>query len=179
MTDEVLDEVNLSTKPLIFKGKNVFTSPGVAAGYVILIFSTIAVLTTLISFFDGSTAVIKLIIMLFFFGMGYCMAFAKEAFIVDPVRKVYKKSTFYLGWSSTDWETLPKIESVTAMPKDYRYSVQNSITPSMTITESRYKVMLFVKDAERGIIVSYYWKKEAIRVGEELAAALKVNFELL
>lgn len=173
MKDIVLDNQEALDKPLIIKGKKHFLSPGIAAGYILLGAGVIGFINTL--FFAFSLPV--LIISLFVGLIGLILSTTREGFLLNFEKRRYCRCTFFLGKAYGTWVSLPDIDTINVVHVNYNYTVSNAITPSMTFKENNYKVMLYVKDAERGIIVSIYKKHEAYKVAKLLAATLMVPIE--
>ncbi|HYG39624.1 MAG TPA: hypothetical protein VD908_13435 [Cytophagales bacterium] len=173
MNEIVLDQEDHHSKPLIIKGKNHFTAPGIYAGYALVVAGGIGLIDSL--FFSFS--LVQFLITLFVCFLGLIFITTKEGFLLNSERKSYKDATFFLGKAYGTWVHLPEIEAVIVSPASFHYKVQNAITPEMTFREDLYKVMLYVKNADRGIIISLFKRSKALEVADTLSRRLRVPVE--
>ena len=161
---------------LTIKGKHQFTTPGIFLGYVLLPIGIFVLAVPL--FLNTNTSIIGHILCgLFITLIGLIYSSTKEEFFLDTDKMQYKKGTFFLGIRTGEWVRLPQIEKVIVSPVNNTYKISDAIRPTMSFTESKYRVMLYVKDAVRGIIVADLGKAKAVEIAGLLSERLGVHVE--
>jgi hypothetical protein len=123
-------------------------------------------------------SILSFIPSLFFLSVGLFLFTTNEEFQIDIGKKHYTQSLVFFGIVRNYWQPLPEIEAVTVSPATLHYSIQDAIRPTINFKEEKYRVMLYVKNSERGIIVSYYNKDKALKVAEKVADYLNVPVDL-
>jgi hypothetical protein len=161
---------------LTIKGKHQFTPPGIFLGYVLLPIGLFVLIVPFV--LNTNTSIIGHILCgLFITLIGLIYSTTKEEFFLDTDKMLYKKGTFFLGIRSGDWVKLPEIEKVIVLPVKSSYRISDAIRPTMTFTESKCRVMLYVKDAVRGIIVAELSRAKATEIADLLSEKLGVHVE--
>lgn len=177
MKENIIDAELQQIAPLIVKGKRQFSQAGVIAGFLVTVISSFFRLTTLFAVSLGKSTFLSLVPCLFFLAIGLFLFATRAQFTVDLRSKLYSQSIIYLGFAKHHWRHLPEIEGVTVAPATLHYSIRDAIRPEMNFEEKKFRVMLYVKDAQRGIIVSYYDKAKAVEIANKVGGYLNVPVE--